>query len=113
MLFTLTTVSRCVVVWIHYYNDFNGKAVKLGVELWSTGSAGSSFRTLPILFSIKFDVFFQAEELKRTCNDFLHNVSEFKKIADSFIIIFDTVSQEVEKEKISAIGWDQTDFQFK
>ena len=49
-------------------------------------------------------VFLQAEELKRTCNDFLHNSSEFTKIADSFIMIFDAVSQEVEKEKISAIG---------
>jgi len=50
------------------------------------------------------DLLFQAEELKRTCNDFLSSASEFKKIADSFIIIFDAVSAEVEKEKISAIG---------
>jgi hypothetical protein len=46
----------------------------------------------------------QAEELKRTCNDFLHHVSEFKQIADSFIEIFDAVSAEVEKEKIGSIG---------
>ena len=28
----------------------------------------------------------------------------FQKIADSFIVIFDTVSKEVEKEKIKSIG---------
>jgi len=46
----------------------------------------------------------QAEDLKLTCNDFMYCVGEFKRIADSFIDIFDAVSNEVEKEKISAIG---------
>jgi len=32
------------------------------------------------------------------------SANEFNKIADSFIEIFDAVSTEVEKEKISAIG---------
>ena len=47
---------------------------------------------------------FQAAELRTTCTDFIRVVSEFKKISDSFSTVFDSVSQEVEKEKISAIG---------
>ena len=39
-----------------------------------------------------------------TCNDFMFCVGQFKRIADSFIDIIDAVSNEVEKEKISAIG---------
>ena len=67
----------------------------------------------------------QAQELKEVCQDFLGDIGDFQvdrftsyetnseirltrlrfqKIADSFIVIFDTVSKEVEKEKIKAIG---------
>ena len=42
--------------------------------------------------------------MKKTCNDFVYGVAEFKLIADSFIEIFDAVSSEVEKEKMAAIG---------
>ena len=47
---------------------------------------------------------FQAEDLKKTCNDFVFGVSTFKQIADSFIEIFDAVSSKVEQEKMAAIG---------
>ncbi|XP_023329155.1 intraflagellar transport protein 20 homolog [Eurytemora carolleeae] len=46
----------------------------------------------------------QAAELKDCCQEFLGDIEDFQKIADSFISIFDTVSQEVEREKIKSIG---------
>lgn len=49
-------------------------------------------------------IWFQATELRGTCDDFLRAVHEFKTISDSFVNVFDTVSKEVEREKISAIG---------
>jgi intraflagellar transport protein 20 len=46
----------------------------------------------------------QAAELRTTGDDFLRASAEFKKISDSFASVFDSVSREVEREKISAIG---------
>lgn len=48
--------------------------------------------------------FNQAAELRSTCDDFLKSVTELRKISDSIVAIFDSVSKEVEREKISAIG---------
>ena len=56
----------------------------------------------------------QAQELKEVCQDFLGDIGDFQvpilcrlilscttqKIADSFIVIFDAVSKEVETEKM-------------
>jgi len=46
----------------------------------------------------------QAQELREVCQDFLGDIGDFQKIADSFIVIFDAVSKEVETEKMKAIG---------
>nr|XP_040573971.1 intraflagellar transport protein 20 homolog isoform X1 [Lepeophtheirus salmonis] len=46
----------------------------------------------------------QALELKDTCYNFLSSVSDFQTIAGSFIKIFDSLSNQVEKEKIYTIG---------
>ncbi|TRY61364.1 hypothetical protein TCAL_04406 [Tigriopus californicus] len=45
-----------------------------------------------------------SSDLRDTCNAFLRDTTEFQKIADSFIKIFDHVSKAVEQEKIRAIG---------
>ena len=42
----------------------------------------------------------QAQELREVCQDFLGDIGDFQKIADSFIVIFDAVSKEVETEKM-------------
>ena len=45
-----------------------------------------------------------ASALRDVCNEFLADTDEFRKIADSFIEIFDSVSKAVEREKMAAIG---------
>ena len=44
----------------------------------------------------------QAQELREVCQDFQGDIGDFQKIADSFIVIFDAVSKEVETEKMKA-----------
>ena len=46
----------------------------------------------------------QAQELREVCQDFLGDIGDFQKIADSFIVIFDAVSKEVETEKMK-VSW--------
>ena len=43
---------------------------------------------------------FGPQELREVCQDFLGDIGDFQKIADSFIVIFDAVSKEVETEKM-------------
>ena len=50
--------------------------------------------------NIKSDYIRQAQELREVCQDFLGDIGDFQKIADSFIVIFDAVSKEVETEKM-------------
>ena len=38
--------------------------------------------------------------MREVCQDFLGDIGDFQKIADSFIVIFDAVSKEVETEKM-------------
>lgn len=66
--------------------------------------AGLHFDDLNRIRVLDEDTSSQAQELKDVCQDFLGDIGDFQKIADSFIVIFDTVSKEVEKEKIKAIG---------
>ena len=45
-----------------------------------------------------------ANNLKEHCNEFIRDTTEFQRIADGFISIFDHVSSAVEREKMSSIG---------
>ena len=66
--------------------------------------AGLHFDDLNRIRVLDEDTALQAAELKEVCQDFLGDIGQFQKIADSFIVIFDTVSKEVEQEKLKAIG---------
>lgn len=46
----------------------------------------------------------QTIELKDECKEFVDKIAEFQTIVDSFIQIIDGLSNEVEKEKLKAIG---------
>ena len=46
----------------------------------------------------------QAADLRDNCGQFIKSISGFADIANGFLDIFDTVSKEVEKQKIQAIG---------
>ncbi|XP_067144734.1 intraflagellar transport protein 20 homolog [Centruroides vittatus] len=46
----------------------------------------------------------QTIELKDECKEFVDKIAEFQTIVDSFIQIIDNLSNEVEKEKLKAIG---------
>jgi intraflagellar transport protein 20 len=66
--------------------------------------AGLHFDDLNRIRVLDEDTSSQAQELKEVCQDFLGDIGDFQKIADSFIVIFDAVSKEVELEKMKAIG---------
>ncbi|KAK9730369.1 Intraflagellar transport complex B, subunit 20 [Popillia japonica] len=46
----------------------------------------------------------QTNDLKDECNIYIEKINEFQKISSSFISIADKLAQEVEKQKIKAIG---------
>lgn len=46
----------------------------------------------------------QTNKLKDECKIYLEKIDEFQKLADSFIQMIDTLAQEVEKQKMIAIG---------
>ncbi|XP_034246395.1 intraflagellar transport protein 20 homolog [Thrips palmi] len=50
------------------------------------------------------DVSSQTEELQTECKDFVEKISDFQKIADSFLAMVDSLSVEVEAAKLKAIG---------
>uniref|UniRef100_A0A0A9ZEV1 Intraflagellar transport protein 20 n=1 Tax=Lygus hesperus TaxID=30085 RepID=A0A0A9ZEV1_LYGHE len=46
----------------------------------------------------------QTSDLRDECIDFTNSIESFKNIADGFINIVDSLAQEVDKEKMKAIG---------
>lgn len=46
----------------------------------------------------------QTGELKSECKDFVDKISDFQKIVTSFIEMVDKLAQQVENEKMKAIG---------
>ena len=49
--------------------------------------------------------------MREVCQDFLGDIGDFQKIADSFIVIFDAVSKEVETEKMK-VRLKKSDYSF-
>lgn len=66
--------------------------------------AGLHFDELNKIRVLEPEVAQQTGELKEECKDFLDKLSDFKKIVGTFIDVVDDVAQEVEKEKMKAIG---------
>ncbi|KAK2163382.1 hypothetical protein NP493_1465g00044 [Ridgeia piscesae] len=66
--------------------------------------AGLHFDELNKIRVLEPEVAQQTGELKEECKDFLDKLSDFKKIVGTFIDVVDGVAQEVEKEKMKAIG---------
>ncbi|GJQ75629.1 hypothetical protein Trydic_g17707 [Trypoxylus dichotomus] len=46
----------------------------------------------------------QTNDLKDECKIYIEKINEFQKISNGFITIVDKLAQEVEKQKIKAIG---------
>lgn len=65
---------------------------------------GLFFDELSKIRVLEPDVSSQTEELQTECKDFVEKISDFQKIADSFLAMVDSLSVEVEAAKLKAIG---------
>lgn len=65
---------------------------------------GLNFDELNKIRIVDPEVATKSNELKDECKDFMESISKFQQIADGFIMMVDTLAQEVEKEKMKAIG---------
>ncbi|KAJ1522106.1 hypothetical protein ONE63_002417 [Megalurothrips usitatus] len=65
---------------------------------------GLHFDELNKIRVLEPDVSSQTEELQSECKDFVEKISDFQKIADSFLAMVDSLSEEVEAAKLKAIG---------
>ncbi|XP_067928006.1 intraflagellar transport protein 20 homolog [Watersipora subatra] len=66
--------------------------------------AGLHFDELNKIRVLEPDVYQQTTELKEECKGFVEKMTTFQKIVGSFITTVDSVAQQVDKEKIKAIG---------
>ncbi|XP_014255357.1 intraflagellar transport protein 20 homolog [Cimex lectularius] len=62
------------------------------------------FDELSRLRIVEPEVASKTNDLKEECNEFVNSIESFQGIADGFIGIIDGLAQEVNKEKIKAIG---------
>ena len=67
-------------------------------------NAGIYFDEMSKVRVLEPEVSQQTEELKSECKNFVDKISDFQNIVGSFIEMVDTLSKEVEKEKMKAIG---------
>lgn len=70
----------------------------------SLGKIGLYFDDLNKIRVLDPNVNQETVELKDECKHFVKKIAEFQNIVDSFIQITDSLSEEVEKEKLKAIG---------
>ncbi|KAL1132476.1 hypothetical protein AAG570_010431 [Ranatra chinensis] len=66
--------------------------------------AGLHFDDLNKIHIIEPEVITKSNKLKEEASEFVDSIVSFKKIADGFISIIDSLAEQVEKEKIKAIG---------
>jgi len=66
--------------------------------------AGLHFDELNKIRVLEPEIASQTNELKDECREFLDKMTQFQKIVSGFIQLIDSVSNEVEKEKMKAIG---------
>jgi len=66
--------------------------------------AGLHFDELNKIRVVEPEVANRTVALKEECSEFVDSITSFKTIADGFIKLIDSLAQEVDKEKIKAIG---------
>ncbi|KAJ8042621.1 Intraflagellar transport protein 20-like [Holothuria leucospilota] len=66
--------------------------------------AGLHFDELNKVRVLEPEIQSQTTELKEECKEFVEKIGDFQKIVGGFIEMVDQLAQEVEKEKMKAIG---------
>lgn len=66
--------------------------------------AGLYFDELNKIRVLEPEISAQTNDLKEECKDFDQNITQFQTIVDGFISMINSLAQEVEKEKLKAIG---------
>ncbi|KAG8309936.1 intraflagellar transport protein 20 homolog [Homalodisca vitripennis] len=65
---------------------------------------GLHFDDLNKLSIVDPDVAAKSQELREESTEFLDNITRFQEVVDGFISVVDSLAQEVEKEKMKAVG---------